>query len=316
MTQVSDVQGDTTWGSAMGGREALLAYAPSAASALDAVQSRMWQGDLAALLAKAASVCSDNLGLPALTPGAPAPATSGLSADDEQRALAFAEQLTIDVSAVSDEQRQGLIDQFGAQVGDYVQGLWVVDFLPRAWAVLDAIFGPSAAASEGEGAGEADGDGAPGDSLWDAIMEFIRVVPLLGLDPVTSELVRLRGARQHQCRLCKSLRNRSAIVAGADEDMFAAVDNYETSGLSPRHQAALALTDAMIWTPAHVSASVVEQIRQHFSPAEAVALVLWVTRNASNKIPVALAADEANITEGVEIYDIDETGDLVYGLTV
>jgi alkylhydroperoxidase family enzyme len=308
MTQVSDVQDNAAWGSAMGGRQALLTNAPSAASALDAVQARMWQGDLAGLLAKAASVCSDNLGLPALASGAPAPADSGLSADDEQRALAFAEQLTIDVSAVSDEQRQGLIDLFGAQVGDYVQGLWVVDFLPRAWAVLDAIFGPSEIG--------APGDGAPGESLWDAIMEFIRVVPLLGLDPVTSELVRLRGARQHQCRLCKSLRNRSAIVAGADEDMFAAVDNYETSDLSLRHQAALALTDAMIWTPAHIDAATVEQIRQHFSPAEAVALVLWVTRNATNKIPVALAADEANITEGVEIYDIDETGDLVYGLTV
>ena len=68
-------------------------------------------------------------------------------------------------------------------------------------------------------------------------MEFIRVVPLLGLDPVTCELVRLRGARQHQCRLCKSLRNRSAIVAGADDDMFAAVDSYETSSLGPRHRA-------------------------------------------------------------------------------
>jgi alkylhydroperoxidase family enzyme len=147
-------------------------------------------------------------------------------------------------------------------------------------------------------------------------MEFIRVVSLLGLDPVTSELVRLRGARQHQCRLCKSLRNRSAIVAGADDDMFAAVDSYETSSLSARHQAALALTDAIIWTPAHIDASVIEAVRDHFTPAEAVALVLWVARNATNKIPVALAADEANITEGVEIYDIDETGELVYGLTV
>ena len=63
-----------------------------------------------------------------------------MSADDEQVALAFAEQLTIDVSAVSDEQRQGLIDQFGPSVGDYVQGLWVVDFLPRAWAAPRRAF--------------------------------------------------------------------------------------------------------------------------------------------------------------------------------
>jgi alkylhydroperoxidase family enzyme len=86
--------------------------------------------------------------------------------------------------------------------------------------------------------------------------------------------------------------------------------------LSARHRAALALTDAMIWTPAHLDPSMIEAVRQHFSPAEAVALVLWVARNSTNKIPVALAADEANITEGIEIYDIDETGELVYGLTV
>jgi alkylhydroperoxidase family enzyme len=312
MTQVSDTQHGTTWERGMGGHQALLTYAPEAAGALAAVQAGIWSGDMAALLAKAAVVCADNLGLRPLTPTVEPLKGSELSADDTKRALAFAEQLTIDVSAISDEQRQGLIDQFGGRVGDYVQGLWVVDFLPRAWAALDALFG---ATPSGERPADAPVS-VPEGGLWDAIMEFIRVVPLLGLDPVTSELVRLRGARQHQCRLCKSLRNRSAIVAGASDDMFAAVDNYETSGLSPRHRAALALTDAMIWTPAHLDPAMVEEVRIHFSPVEAVALVLWVTRNASNKIPVSLAADEANITEGVEIYDIDETGDLVYGLTV
>ncbi|HEY2303755.1 MAG TPA: hypothetical protein VGH66_17765 [Acidimicrobiales bacterium] len=310
MTQVSGVEQGMAWGSANDGQQALRTYAPEAADALAAVETGIWQGELAGLLAKAALVCAGNLGLPPLAPGAPVLAGREISADDEQVALAFAEQLTIDVSAVSDEQRQGLIDRFGPSVGDYVQGLWVVDFLPRAWAALDALFGVSA-----PGATPAP-DGSPAGSLWDAIMEFIRVVPLLGLDAVTSELVRLRGARQHQCRLCKSLRNRSAIVAGADDDMFAAVDTYETSSLSPRHQAALALTDALIWTPGHLDSAMIDEVRREFSPAEAVALVLWVTRNATNKIPVALAADEANISEGVEIYDINETGELVYGLTV
>jgi alkylhydroperoxidase family enzyme len=309
MTQVSDAQHDTTWGTPMGGQQAVATYAPEAAAALAAVQAAVWQGELAGLLSKAAVVCADNLGLAPLGAGVATP-DGDLSAVDERLALAFAEQLTIDVSAITDAQRQDLIDQFGLKVGDFVQGLWVVDFLPRAQAALDALFGGPSPDDASSAATE------PGVALWDAIMEFIRVVPLLGLDPVTSELVRLRGARQHQCRLCKSLRNRSAIVAGADDDMFAAVDSYETSTLSARHRAALALTDAMIWTPAHLDPSMIEEVRQHFTPAEAVALVLWVSRNATNKIPVALAADEANITEGVEIYDIDETGELVYGLTV
>jgi alkylhydroperoxidase family enzyme len=294
----------------MGGQQAVATYAPAAAAALGAVRAAVWHGELAGLLAKAAVVCADNLGLPPLSASVADGAGGDLSDVDERLALAFAEQLTIDVSAISDAQRQGLIDQFGVKVGDFVQGLWVVDFLPRAQAALDALFGASSPSEPSPTGAE------PGASLWDAIMEFIRVVSLLGLDPVTSELVRLRGARQHQCRLCKSLRNRSAIVAGADDDMFAAVDSYDTSTLSARHRAALALTDAMIWTPAHLDPSMIEAVRQHFSPAEAVALVLWVARNSTNKIPVALAADEANITEGIEIYDIDETGELVYGLTV
>jgi alkylhydroperoxidase family enzyme len=294
----------------MGGQQAVATYAPEAAAALAAVQTAVWQGELAGLLAKAAVVCADNLGLPALPATIPDGAGGDISGVDERLALAFAEQLTIDVSAISDAQRQGLIDQFGLKVGDFVQGVWVVDFLPRAQAALDALFGAASPSQPSTTGAE------PGASLWDAIMEFIRVVPLLGLDPVTSELVRLRGARQHQCRLCKSLRNRSAIMAGADDDMFAAVDSYETSTLSARHRAALALTDAMIWTPAYLDPSMIEAVRQHFSPAEAVALVLWVARNSTNKIPVALAADEANITEGIEIYDIDETGELVYGLTL
>ena len=143
MTQVSDVEQGTAWGSASNGQQALRAYAPEAADALAAVEAGIWQGELAGLLAQAAVVCAGNLGLPPLMPGAPVPAGREMSADDEQRALAFAEQLTIDVSAVSDEQRQSLIDQFGPSVGDYVQGLWVVDFLPRAWAALDALFGAS-----------------------------------------------------------------------------------------------------------------------------------------------------------------------------
>jgi alkylhydroperoxidase family enzyme len=146
-------------------------------------------------------------------------------------------------------------------------------------------------------------------------MEFLRRVALLGdLDPLDAELVRLRGASQHQCRLCKSLRNRTAIEAGGNDDLFAAVD-ADRALLSNAQRSALALADAMIWTPGRLDPQVIEGIRQDFSPAGAVALVLWVTRNASNKIAVALAADAAHVSEGVEIYDLDARGEPVYGLT-
>jgi hypothetical protein len=45
-------------------------------------------------------------------------------------------------------------------------------------------------------------------------------------------------------------------------------------------------------------------------------MVLWITRNASNKIAVGLAADTPHVNEGVEIYDLDPTGEPVYGLSL
>ena len=39
-------------------------------------------------------------------------------------------------------------------------------------------------------------------------------------------------------------------------------------------------------------------------------------RNAANKIAVALQADAPHVSDGVEIYDIDERGEAVYGLSL
>ena len=145
---------------------------------------------------------------------------------------------------------------------------------------------------------------------------FIRAVPQLdALDPITSELVRLRGARQHRCRLCQSLRSRPALLAGADEETFAGVDSYESSDLSPLQKAALAFTDAMLWTPGHLETGAARLV-ELASEEQRVELVLDVTRNALNKIAVALGADAAHVDEGIEIYDVDADGGLVYGLTL
>ena len=47
------------------------------------------------------------------------------------------------------------------------------------------------------------------------------------------------------------------------------------------------------------------------TPAEITEVVLDVVRNAANKIAVALGGDAPVVTEGVEFYDIDATGDVV-----
>jgi alkylhydroperoxidase family enzyme len=141
------------------------------------------------------------------------------------------------------------------------------------------------------------------------------VAKLDGLDAVTSELVRLRGARAHGCRLCQSLRNRTALEAADHPGLFEAIDNDADGHLTEAQQAAVALVDAMIWQPMAWPGGLAERLRRSFAPDQALELVLDVVRNAANKIAVAFGADEPHVADGVEYYDIDPgSGDLVYGL--
>jgi alkylhydroperoxidase family enzyme len=294
------------------GSAALRRYAPAAADALDAVVAATWTTAAAhgvlGTVDRAATRAGELLGTsPLESPVASAHVDTGSRPDDGAGTiLGFAEQCVLDVSAVTSDQRSAFLAVGGRASGDLAAALWVVDVVPRTRAALDALFGagpwPDPAASS-----EPD--------LWATLDDLIRVVPALdALDPITSELVRLRGARQHNCRLCSSLRSRSALRAGADERAFAAVDDYRHSDLAPLAMAALAYTDAMIWTPGRIDSSVVTDLQSAAAPDQQVELVLDVTRNALNKIAVALGADGAHVEEGIEIYDVAPDGSLVYGL--
>ena len=153
--------------------------------------------------------------------------------------------------------------------------------------------------------------------IWGALDAFTRAVPELdSLDPILTELVRLRGASQHHCRLCASLRSRPALLAGAEESTFTGLLGGETSGLSSTERAAVEFTDAMIWTPSAIPPDVVTALRTSLAEGQRVELVLDITRNALNKVAVALAADAPHVEIGVEIYDVDPDGNLLYGLSL
>jgi alkylhydroperoxidase family enzyme len=302
-------------------------HAPVAAGALDQVEaaawSEAWRSGRIELAELISVTCARQLGVPPLTPPSWFRPGRGTGRDDsppgpadrlsemDGTILEFAVQFGVDVSAITDGQRGALCQQLGDQVAAVAAIVFVMDFVPRTRAALDAVVG------EGHRIERPAAGPTPEDlPIWDALDAFIRAVPQLdALDPVTSELVRLRGARQHQCRLCQSLRSRPALLAGADEDMFSEVDSYESGSLPPLQKAALAFTDTMIWTPGHMETSAA-RLREHASEAQRVELVLDVTRNALNKIAVALAADSAHREEGIEIYDVDPDGGLVYGLTL
>lgn len=220
----------------------------------------------------------------------------------DPRVELFADQFGVDVSVIDDDLRRRFLEATGPTAFEVTQALYVDDYWPRIAVVSGEVLGG--------GLWVGDEVGEPTE-LWPLLEEFMRQVARLDtLDPVLTELVRLRGARQHECRLCKSRRSVAALEAGADESVFDAVDHYADSDLPAATKAALALTDAMIWTPYVVPPRVAEDARAHLAPEQVVEVVLDVARNAANKIAVALGADGAAVTDGVELFRTDQDGNL------
>ena len=150
---------------------------------------------------------------------------AGLPAPDltDPSVRAFAEQFGVDVSRIDLDLRAAFLAAVGAAAFDVTQLIWVHDQVPRLQATLDAAYGASDWTVEPTTA-----------ASWPLIEDLMREVARLdGLDPVTTELVRLRGARQHNCELCRSRRSREALEAGADDATFASVDSYATATCPP-----------------------------------------------------------------------------------
>src|ERR1700744_37544 len=231
--------------------------------------------------------------------------------DSEAVVLEFAEQFSADVSAIGVERRSRLWKQLGDSTFGVVVQMYIADFVPRVRAGL-----------EGVGVGSEYLGWTRTPIVWDhstdpSAMVFDDFMPAVArmraLDPITSELVRLRGAGQHNCRLCKSLRGGSALDAGGSESMYGDIERYEdSSSLSERAKAALRYADALIWTPAHLVADVAAGVRGLFSEVEAVELPFDIMRNASNKVAVSLGGDAPRVEQGTERYVIDADGQTVF----
>jgi len=208
----------------------------------------------------------------------------------------LAEQFALDVASVDDDQRAAYLAATGDQAFAVVQQIYAHDFLPRVGRVLDEAFGRS---------DWTDATPAPEDS-WALLEQFmVAVARLRSLDPTLTELVRLRGARLHDCAVCKSRRSQDAIDDGADEALFTAVDHWPTSDLDDVAKAALGVVDALV-----LGTPVPSGARDVLGDERYVEVVLDVMRNAANKIAVALGADAATVTEGVELFTTDADGNL------
>jgi alkylhydroperoxidase family enzyme len=229
--------------------------------------------------------------------------------DGDRACRRFAEQFVVDVGSLTDDQRDDATAALGHDAFAFTQLLYVFDWDTRLRAVFRQLFADDPL--------ETPDDVETAASLWDALDTMFRTVARRrALDSLTTELVRLRGARAHNCRLCKSLRNIRPARDGVDETLYERVDHFESSNLDERHKVALRCTDALLWQPLAFPGSLAIAVHDQFSDDETVELLFDVARNAANKIAVALGADAPHVEQGVEYFDTDDDGELVYGLTL
>jgi alkylhydroperoxidase family enzyme len=241
--------------------------------------------------------CAAALSLPPL----PVEVDAAAETEAERVVVDFAEQFSTDVSALSAELRGSFFAAAGRKAFTVSALVFIADFVPRVQAGFAALGVDWSVPTEWDHAGD------PGDALLNVFAPAVG--RLRGLDPVTTEVIRLRGAVAHNCRLCRSRREVAALDAGGSESLYDDIEQFESSALlSERHKAALRYVDALVWSPAHISSDVAAGVRAHFSDDEAIELTLDVMRNATNKIAVALGGDAPNVVDGVERYLLDADG--------
>lgn len=226
------------------------------------------------------------------------------SVDSDPALAAFAEQFSVDVAGVSAEQRAALVSAYGAEVLGVAALMYVADFVPRVRAGLAAL------GMTFPDPVDWDRTTHPADALLNRFTSAVGA--MRGLDPLTTEIIRLRGATQHNCRLCRSLRETTALDAGGSEPLYDEIEAYqESTRLTEAHKAALRYVDALIWTPASVDAAAAG-VLEHFSAEQALEITLDVMRNGTNKIAVALGGDAPRVADGVEHYLLGADGQPVF----
>ena len=262
-------------------------------------------GRAAALIRR---VCAQTLWLPALPAEV---AVTGPGSDADAVVADFAEQFSIDVSMIGDQQRSRLWSALGDNTFGVVVQMYIADFVPRVRAGLEALGVGQRYLGWADGRVAWDQTTDPSDAVFNGFLPA--VARLRDLDALTSEVVRLRGAAQHNCRLCKSLRETTALGAGGSETLYGDIERFEASELlTDRQKAALRYADALIWSPGHIDRGIVAAVRAQFSDDEAAELTFDVMRNASNKVAVALAGDAPRVESGTEEYLLDANGQTVF----
>ena len=141
------------------------------------------------------------------------------------------------------------------------------------------------------------------------------VMQLDALDPLTTEVVRLRCATNHDCRFCRTVRLEVDGARAIDEDTAGLVARRDAEALTPRHATAMRLADAMMSQPGWIDDQLVAALHEHFSRDELLEMSLDVMKFSHQKIKVALGLDEPMRADGRLVdFAIDAAGRPAFGV--
>ncbi len=224
-------------------------------------------------------------------------------------ALRLTDQFVAYVPGVGEEILTPLRESMGRRgLRALTDTLYVVDQAARLRVTHSRLFTP------GELTPGSPGHANPELSLGRLNLAFHHAIMLLtAMDPVTTEVVRLRAASYHHCRLCASGR---VVVDGrplVDVELAARIDTYVERPLAPEHQAALRYADVHMIDPRRLDAELRDELRALFTPEQLVELTLDVSAYNYQKILVALSLDIPASTEGIVAFTFTPEGDLEVG---
>jgi AhpD family alkylhydroperoxidase len=112
-----------------------------------------------------------------------------------------------------------------------------------------------------------------------------------GLEESLLDLVKVRASQINRCAFCLDMHIKDALVSGESNQRLYSLSAWEEMPIySERERAALAYTEAVTLISENgVSDELYEQVRQHFSEQEIVALTMTIIAiNAWNRLNVSL----------------------------
>jgi len=126
-----------------------------------------------------------------------------------------------------------------------------------------------------------------------ALLSLQKEVEASGLERPLLELVKIRASQMNGCAYCIDMHTKDARVMGESEQRIYALNAWrETPFLSDRERAALEWVESVTRVgDTHVPDAVYEEVRQHFSEPDLVALTFAVVAiNGWNRLAISLRA--------------------------